>query len=80
MTTVNVNEAKTHFSKILDRVSAGEEIIIAKAGRPVARLVPLEAKGKVRVPGTYAGRIHIADDFESPMPDDVLDDFEGVSK
>ena len=80
MTTFNVHEAKTHFSKILDRVSAGEEIIIAKAGRPVARLVPLEAKGKARVPGTYAGRILITDDFEAPMPDDVLDDFEGVSE
>ena len=78
MTTVNVHEAKTHFSKILDRVSAGEEIIIAKAGRPVARLVPLKGKTKARVPGTYAGRIQIADDFEAPMPGEVLDDFEGA--
>jgi prevent-host-death family protein len=80
MTTVNVHEAKTHFSKILDRVSAGEEIIIAKAGKPVARLVPLEPKGKARIAGTYTGRIEIADDFDAPLPDDLLDGFEGAQK
>lgn len=80
MTTVNVHEAKTHLSRILDRVSAGEEIIIARAGKPVARLVPLKAKRKARVPGSYAGRIEIADDFDAPLPDEVLDDFEGRRK
>jgi len=80
MTVVNVHEAKTHLSKILDRVSAGEEIIIAKAGKPVARLVPLKAEGKPRVPGTYAGRIQISDDFGAPLPDDVIDDFEGEGR
>jgi prevent-host-death family protein len=76
MTKVNVHEAKTHLSKILDRVLAGEEIIIAKAGKPVARLVPLEAERKPRVPGTYAGRIRIADDFDAPLPEDLLEGFE----
>ncbi len=80
MTTVNVHEAKTHFSRILDRVSAGEEIIIAKAGKPVARLVPLEPEKRGRVPGTYAGRIRIADDFDAPLPEDVVDDFEGAGE
>jgi prevent-host-death family protein len=80
MTTVNVHEAKTHLSRILDRVSAGEEIIIAKAGKPVARLVPLESTGKARIAGTYAGRIEIADDFDAPLPDDLLDEFEGSGK
>jgi prevent-host-death family protein len=80
VTTVNVHEAKTHLSRILDRVSAGEEIIIAKAGKPVARLVPLKSKGKARVAGTYAGRIRIAEDFDAPLPDDLLDDFEGAGK
>jgi len=80
MTTVNVHEAKTHLSKILDRVSAGEEIIIAKAGKPVARLVPLKAKKKPRVAGTYAGRIQVADDFDAPLPDDIVDDFEDAGR
>jgi prevent-host-death family protein len=77
MTVVNVHEAKTHLSRILDRVSAGEEIVIAKAGRPIARLVPLKDQGIARVPGTYAGKIRIADDFDAPLPDDTLEDFEG---
>jgi prevent-host-death family protein len=77
MAMVNVHEAKTHLSKILDRVSAGEEIIIARAGKPVARLVPLEPDGRPRVPGAYAGRIRIAEDFDAPLPDSVLDEFEG---
>ena len=77
MATVNVHEAKTHLSRILDRVLAGEEIVIAKAGRPVARLVPIEEKATARVPGTYAGKIQIADDFDAPLPDDTLRDFEG---
>ena len=80
MTTVNVHEAKTHLSRILDRVSAGEENIIARAGKPVARLVPLEPKRKERIPGTYAGRIRIGADFEAPLPDDVLDGFEGAGR
>jgi prevent-host-death family protein len=77
MATVNVHEAKTHLSKILDRVAAGEEIIIAKAGRPVARLVPLESTPVVREPGKYAGRIRMSDDFGGPLPDDLLSEFEG---
>ena len=80
MTVINVHEAKTHLSRILDRVSAGEEIIIAKAGKPVARLVPLRPEGDPRVPGTYAGRIRIADDFDAPLPDRVLDEFEGKTR
>ena len=80
MTVVNVHEAKTHLSRILDRVSAGEEIVIAKAGKPVARLVPVAATAIARVPGTYAGKIRIADDFQAPLPDDALDGFEGESR
>jgi len=77
MTVVNVHEAKTHLSRILDRVSAGEEIVIAKAGKPVARLVPVAVTATARVAGTYAGKIQIADDFEAPLPDDELEGFEG---
>jgi prevent-host-death family protein len=74
---VNVHEAKTHFSKLLERVAAGEEVTIAKAGKPVARLVPVEAPRK-RPLGMDAGKdFYIADDFDAPLPDDILADFEG---
>jgi len=75
--TVNIHEAKTHFSKLLQRVAAGEEIVIAKAGHPVARLVPLEKNLQKRVPGSAEGQIWISPDFNAPLPDDLLDDFEG---
>lgn len=78
MPTVNVHEAKTHLSRLLDRVAAGEEVIIARAGTPVARLVPVEQERKQRRPGTYRGRITIADDFTAPLPDDLLGEFEGT--
>ncbi|MCA9928027.1 MAG: type II toxin-antitoxin system Phd/YefM family antitoxin [Anaerolineales bacterium] len=73
---VNVHEAKTHFSKLIKRVSLGEEIIIAKSGQPVARLVPLKASQSKRVPGSAKGQIWIADDFDAPLPDEILDAFE----
>jgi prevent-host-death family protein len=63
--TVNIHEAKTHFSKLLAQVSAGEEIIIAKAGKPVARLGPIEPKAaKKRIPGIDKGKIWMSDDFD----------------
>ena len=77
MATINVHEAKTHLSRILDRVAGGEEIVIAKAGKPVARLVPVTAERMPRTPGTYRGKIRIGDDFDAPLPDDTLDSFEG---
>lgn len=77
MTTVNIHQAKTHLSRLLARVAAGEEIIIAKANRPIARLVPFEAPATDRVPGTARGEIWIADDFDAPLPDDLLAAFEG---
>lgn len=73
--TVNVHEAKTHLSKLLERVAQGEEVTIAKAGRPVARLVPVNPLA-TRPLGCDAGRGYIADDFDAPLPDDVLSDFE----
>ena len=74
---VNVHEAKTHFSKLLVRVVGGEEIVIAKAGKPVARLVPLASVVARRAPGSAAGVIHISDDFDAPLPDSLLAEFEG---
>lgn len=71
---VNVHDAKTHFSALLDRVQGGEEIIIAKAGLPVARLVPLDpaSAGRARLPGSRRGGMWMADDFDAPLPDDFL--------
>lgn len=73
--TVNVHEAKTHLSRLLVEVERGQEVTIARAGRPVARLVPAEAPAK-RVLGQERGTIWIAPDFDAPMPDDWLDEWE----
>jgi prevent-host-death family protein len=72
---VNIHEAKTNFSKLLQRVAAGEEIIIAKAGVPVARLVPAGPKKEKRKLGIDEGKIYIADDFDAPLPDEILAGF-----
>lgn len=74
---VNVHEAKTYFSKLLSRVATGEEIIIAKAGKPVARLVPLVQDLPNRTPGSAQGKIWMAPDFDASLPDDILAAFEG---
>ena len=71
MTTVNIHEAKTHFSKLVDRVLQGEEVVIAKAGRPVARLVPLPPRVPRRTPGSARRLIEIGPDFDEPLPDDI---------
>ncbi|MBX3012238.1 MAG: type II toxin-antitoxin system Phd/YefM family antitoxin [Caldilineaceae bacterium] len=76
-TIVNIHEAKTHLSKMLQRVAIGEEIIIAKAGQPIARIVPYTQKPLQRIPGSAKGKIQIASDFNAPLPDDILDTFEG---
>jgi prevent-host-death family protein len=68
-TTVNVHEAKTHLSRLLARVEAGEEIIIAKAGKPVAKLRPISATPPSRVPARDRGKIVIHDDFDDPLPE-----------
>ncbi|MGQ0733866.1 MAG: type II toxin-antitoxin system Phd/YefM family antitoxin [Acidobacteriota bacterium] len=73
--TVNIHEAKTHLSRLLERVAHGEDIIIAKAGTPIARLVPI-ASDRRRPLGLDVGRVVIAPDFDAPLPDDVLRDFE----
>ncbi len=76
MAQVNVHEAKTHFSKLLARVAAGEEIVIARAGKPVARLVPVEREQKRRVLGLDEGKVWIADDFDDPLPPEIQKYFE----
>ena len=76
MTKLRLHEAKTHLSKLLDRVAAGEEVIIAKAGVPVARLVPAAPVVNERPLGTEKGRVFVADDFDAPLPEDILKAFE----
>lgn len=73
--TVNVHEAKTHLSRLLQDVEAGREVVIARAGRPVARLVPV-TRASSRVLGKERGSIWIAEDFDAPMPDPWLDEWE----
>ena len=76
MISVNVHEAKTHLSRLLERVAAGEEIIISKANKPMAKLTPLSKPQMDRVPGLDKGVIKIPDDFDAPLPEDVLALFE----
>ncbi len=74
--TYNVHEAKTHLSRLLEQMAGGEDVIIARAGVPVARLVPVILPTGERPLGTEQGRIRVADDFDGPLPPDVLASFE----
>jgi prevent-host-death family protein len=76
MAVINVHDAKTNFSKLLGRVESGEEVVIAKAGKPVAKIVPLEKKIVKRKPGSAKGRIKIKPEFFVPLPDEILKQFE----
>ncbi len=75
MKVVNVHEAKTHLSRLLERVDAGEEIVIARNGKPVARLVAVVAEP--RRPGRLKGRLHIGADFDAPLPKGIAAPFRG---
>lgn len=77
VSSVSVHEAKTHLSRLLHQVMAGEEVIIAKSGMPVARLVPIVQPKTKRKLGTAKGKIWIADDFDAPLPEELLRLFEG---
>jgi len=77
MQTINIHEAKTHLSRLLEQVAGGEEIIIAKAGKAIARLVPLDAAPKKRQLGLLKGKLNVPDDFDAPLTDDDLALFEG---
>jgi prevent-host-death family protein len=74
MATVNIHEAKTHLSKLVERASRGERVVIARAGRPVAILGPLTTSGR-RKPGLLRGKVRIARDFDAPLPEDWLGAF-----
>lgn len=77
MQTINIHEAKTHLSRLLEQVAGGEEIVIAKAGKPIARLVPLEAPPKRRRLSLLKGKLNVPDDFDAPLTGDELAMFEG---
>lgn len=76
MEIINTHDAKTQFSKLVTRAANGEEIVIAKAGKPMAKLVPFRTSRQARKPGAWRGRVQIADDFDR-TPDALLDAFEG---
>ena len=71
MVTINVHEAKTHLSRLIAQVEAGEEVVIARNGKPVVRLMPVQQRGP-REPGSWKGRISIDDSFFDPLPEDEL--------
>ena len=72
---VKLYEAKTHLSSLVERAARGEEFIIAKGDEPMARLIPLAKNATLRAPGGWEGRIYIGDDFDAPLPDEILRDF-----
>lgn len=79
MKQVNIHDAKTHLSRLLAQVEAGEEVVISRAGRPIARLVAYRGLTKARRPGAWRGRVRIAPDFDE-LPSDIAAAFRGESE
>ena len=75
MKSINLHAAKTHLSRLVDKAVAGENIVIAKAGKPMVRLVPVAASGRRTGFGTLKGKIRISADFDAPLPDEILRGF-----
>lgn len=76
-TIYNIYEAKTSLSRLVDRAAKGEEIILSKAGKPLAKLVPFHPAPGPRQPGGWEGQVWISEDFDAPLPPEVEDAFEG---
>ena len=76
MAQINIHEAKTHLSRLLARVLAGEDVVIARSGRPIARLVRYDSETEPRRPGGWEGRVVVADDFDD-LPTDLAAAFRG---
>jgi prevent-host-death family protein len=76
MKIVNIHEAKTHLSRLLKRAAAGEDVVIARAGRPIARLVPVGPLMGERVLGSQKGKFIVPEDFDAPLPEEILAEFE----
>jgi prevent-host-death family protein len=74
---VNIHEAKTHLSRLLEKVLTGEEVIIAKHGKPIAKITALDKPKKRRIPGRNVNKGSIHDDFNDPLPEDILKGFLG---
>ena len=79
MNVVNIHEAKTNLSKLVEQAALGESFIIAKAGKPMARLTALEPPSAPRRFSMLKGKIHIAEDFDAPLPEEILAAFEGTT-
>ena len=77
MAQINIHEAKTHLSQLLSRAVLGEEIVIAKAGKPIVRLVPIEEPAEERILGQDKGLFTVPDDFNNSLPDEIISAFEG---
>ena len=77
MVKVNIHQAKTRLSRLVELAASGEEIIVAKAGKPVARIVPYVPKFEARRPGQLRGKVRIKKNFDQPLPKDILAWFEG---
>jgi prevent-host-death family protein len=78
--TVNIHEAKTHLSRLIESAMHGTETIIAKAGKPVAKIVPIAPPKPIRIPGILKGKIKTSSDFDAPLSDEILDSFEGLER
>lgn len=77
MEQVNIHQAKTHLSKLVEKVLDGQEIIISKAGKPVAKLVPFNQGASSRKLGLMKGKIRMSADFDAPLPESIIEEFEG---
>jgi prevent-host-death family protein len=80
MKVVNIHEAKTTLSQLLESVLAGEDVVISKAGTPLARLIPYHTQKKPRSPGIWKGKVTMAEDFDDPLPPEILNSFLGVDE
>ncbi|HEY3302420.1 MAG TPA: type II toxin-antitoxin system Phd/YefM family antitoxin [Candidatus Binatia bacterium] len=79
MNKINIHQAKTQFSRLVERAAGGEEIVIAKSGKPIARLVPYTARNEPRRPGYLRGKIRVKKTFDRALPKKLLASFEGKS-
>ena len=77
MKITNIHEAKTHLSRLIESVIAGEEVVIAKAGKPLVKLIPYQEVKQPRKPGGWKGKVTMSDDFDAELPDDILKGFLG---
>jgi prevent-host-death family protein len=78
MKIVNIHQAKTTLSQLLESALAGEDVIISKAGKPLARIIPYQPEKKPRIPGYWKDRVKMADDFDAPLPAEILAGFLGM--